>query len=59
MEQKVPATSIAPTIPEQKEEAIWFAYYELLGKHKDLINFAKAIGVYDLYAPQTQHITTH
>jgi hypothetical protein len=57
--QAVPATSIAPTIPEQQEESIWFAYQELAAKHKELIQFTKSIGVYDLFEPRQQYITTH
>jgi hypothetical protein len=56
---KSPATSTVQTIPEQKEEAMWFAYQELVEKHKELIQFTKSIGVYDLYEPRTQHVTTH
>lgn len=60
MEQsKNPATSVAPTIPEQKEEAMWFAYNDLLAKHKELILFTKTIGVYDMFEPFTQNITNH
>ena len=60
MEQsEVPATSIAPTIPKQQEEAIWIAYHELIEKHNELIQFTKSIGVYDLYEPRKQYITTH
>jgi hypothetical protein len=55
---EVPATPIAPTIPKRQEEALWFAYQELLENHKELIHFAKAIGVYDLYEPK-QYFTTH
>ena len=54
-----PASNIASTIPEEKETAIWFAYQELLEKHKDLITFAKMYGIYDLYEPKPQHFTTH
>ena len=56
---EIPATSTAPTIPEQKEQALWFAYQELLEKHKDALNFMKAIGVYDLYEPKKIYTTIH
>jgi len=56
---EVPATPVRPTLSPQREEALWWAYMELATKHKEALNFMKAIGVYDLYEPQTQHITTH
>lgn len=60
MEQNsIPPASIAPVVPKEAEEDLYFAYQELLVKHKELINFTKAIGVYDLYEPRQQYTTTH
>jgi len=59
MEEKIPATSIAPMISEENEDAIWFSYLELVEKHKELIEFAKSIGVHALYAPRQKDTTTH
>lgn len=60
MEQNsIPPASIAQIVPKEKEEDLWFAYQELMVKHKELINFTKAIGVYDLYEPRQTYNTIH
>jgi len=56
---EIPATSTGSPISTQQEEALWFAYLDILEKHKELITFAKSVGVYEFYEPRQQYYTTH
>jgi hypothetical protein len=56
---EVPATPVRPTLSPQREEALWWAYMELATKHKEAMNFMKAIGVYEMYSPGSQYTNVH